>query len=61
MAPRKDAVATVFMYTCGQAPGLVRLWGGILFGGPYIKDKSIVGSIFGSPYFGKLPYIFEGL
>ena len=27
-------------------------WGG----GPYQKDYSILGSILGSPYFGKLPY-----
>ena len=31
---------------------------GYLFGGPYHKDYSIVGSILGSPYFGKLPSIF---
>ena len=29
--------------------------GGTLFGGPNNKDYSIVGSILGSPYFGKLP------
>ena len=29
---------------------------GYLFGGPYNKDYSILGSILGSPYFGKLPY-----
>ena len=28
-----------------------------LFGGPHIKDSSILGSILGSPYFGKLPYL----
>ena len=28
---------------------------GYLFGGPYNKDYSILGSILGSPYFGKLP------
>ena len=27
-----------------------------LFGVPYNKDYSILGSILGSPYFGKLPY-----
>ena len=27
-----------------------------LFGGPHNKDYSILGSILGSPYFGKLPY-----
>ena len=26
------------------------------FGGPHSKDYSILGSILGSPYFGKLPY-----
>ena len=29
---------------------------GTLFRGPYNKDYSILGSILGSPYFGKLPY-----
>ena len=29
---------------------------GYLFGGPYNKDYTILGSILGSPYFGKLPY-----
>ena len=29
---------------------------GYLFGGPYNKDYSILGSILGSPHFGKLPY-----
>ena len=29
---------------------------GALFGGPHNKDYSILGSILGSPYFGKLPY-----
>ena len=29
---------------------------GYLFGGPYNKDYSILVSILGSPYFGKLPY-----
>ena len=27
------------------------------FGGPYHKDYSVLGSILGSPYFGKLPYL----
>ena len=30
---------------------------GYLFGGPNNKDYSILGSILGSPYFGKLPYL----
>ena len=30
---------------------------GYLFGGPHNKDYSILGSILGSSYFGKLPYI----
>ena len=29
---------------------------GPLFRGPHNKDYSILGSILGSPYFGKLPY-----
>ena len=32
---------------------------GYLFGGSYNKDCSALGSILGSPYFGKLPYDFE--
>ena len=37
------------------------IWGfprirGTFFGGPYNKDYSRLGSIFGSPHFGKLPY-----
>ena len=31
--------------------------GGSLIGGPYNKDYSILGSILGSPHFGKLPYV----
>ena len=39
-----------------------QIWGfpkirGTLFGGPYNKDYSVLGSILGSPYLGKLPYI----
>ena len=30
---------------------------GTLFGGPHNKDYSILGSILGFTYFGKLPYI----
>ena len=30
---------------------------GYLFGGPHHKDYYILGSILGSPYFGKLPFI----
>ena len=29
-------------------------------GGPYNQDYSIWGSILGSPYFGKLPYLAPG-
>ena len=29
---------------------------GTLLGGPFNKDYSILGSILGSPYFGKLPF-----
>ena len=29
---------------------------GTFFGGPYSKDYSILGSILGSPYLGKLPF-----
>ena len=31
---------------------------GYLSGGPHNKDYSILGSILGSPYLGKLPYSF---
>ena len=31
---------------------------GTTFGGPNNKDYSILGSLLGSPYFGKLPYQF---
>ena len=34
---------------------------GTLFRGPYNKDYIILGSILGSPYFGKLPHDFQGL
>ena len=32
---------------------------GTLFRGPYNKDYSILGSILGSPYFGKLPSKYD--
>ena len=32
-----------------------------LLGGPYNKDYSLLGSILGSPYFGKLPQTQQGL
>ena len=32
---------------------------GVPFAGPYNKDYSILGSILGSPYFGKLPHELE--
>ena len=40
------------------------IWGfpkirGTIFGSPHNKDYSILGSILGSPYFGKLPYGFH--
>ena len=36
---------------------------GCLLGGPHNKDYSILGSILGSPYLGKLPYHmnYEGI
>ena len=40
-----------FMYIC-KFPKIR----GTLFGGPQNKDYSILGSILGSPSFGKLPY-----
>ena len=43
-----DAGAYIGIY--GVSPN----WG-YLFGGPYNKDCSVLGSILGSPYFGKLP------
>ena len=35
--------------------GVSQKWG-YHFGGPNKKDYGILGSILGSPYFGKLPY-----
>ena len=32
---------------------------GYLFGGPHNEDYSILGSILGSPYFGKLPHLLQ--
>ena len=42
------------------------IWGfpkimGNLCGGPRNKDYSILGSMLGFPYFGKVPYGLEGL
>ena len=41
-----------------------RVWGlgfpkirATFFGGPHIRDYSVLGSILGSPYFGKLPCV----
>ena len=34
---------------------------GYHFGGAYNKDYSILAFIFGSPYFGKLPFWFRDL
>ena len=36
---------------------------GYLSEGPYNRDYSILGSILGSPYFGKIPYrgLYRGL
>ena len=41
------------------------IWGfpkirGTLFGGPHNKDYSILGSIWGFPYLGKLPFYVSG-
>ena len=35
---------------------VVSLHSGCLFRGPNNKDHNIMGSLLGSPYFGKLPY-----
>ena len=32
-------------------------FGGYLLGGPHHKGYSILGSILGFPYFGKLPFV----
>ena len=42
------------------------IWGfpkirGTILGGPYNEDSSILGSILGSPYFGKLPYTYRAM
>ena len=49
-----DSYIDVYIY--------IYIWGfpkinGTLFGSPHNKDYSILGSILGSHYFGKLPYI----
>ena len=38
--------------------GFPKLGASIFLGGPHNKDYSILGSILGSPYFGKLPFEF---
>ena len=43
----------IYMYIHGGFPNL-----GYHFGGPYNEAYSIMGSILGSPYFEKLPYIY---
>ena len=42
--------------TPGVYGSVLKLGVPFLFGGPHNKDYSILGSILGSPYFGKLPY-----
>ena len=44
----------------GGVPIIIKIaiWGFLKLGvGPNNKDHSILGSILGSPYFGKLPYL----
>ena len=31
---------------------------GYHFGGPYTKESNTLGSVLGSPYFGKLSYVY---
>ena len=35
--------------------------GGTLFGGPYNKDPTILGTILGSPIFGNSHMVFKGI
>ena len=42
--------------TCHHSDMGVSQNSGYFFGGPHSKDYSILGSILGSPYFGKQPY-----
>ena len=44
----------------GDDMGVSPIWG-YHFEGPNNKDFSILGSILGSPYFGKLPYSARNL
>ena len=50
LSPERGAV----MSTWNAKWGLPKILG-TFFGGPHNKDYSILGSILGSPYFGKLP------
>ena len=50
---------------CTRSPAfsllILRVYIGVyLFGGPYNKDYSILGSILGYPNFGELPYMQKG-
>ena len=40
----------------GYVRGFAKIWG-TFWGGLHNKDNSILGSILGSPYWGKLPYV----
>ena len=58
-ADLKGSVGTMYGLEngTGNIRGFPKTWGTILylFGGPHNKARSILGSILGSPYFGKLP------
>ena len=53
MDPIQRNTLEVGFFSEAQKGGFPKL--GYPFGGPYNKDYSILGSILGSPYFGKLP------
>ena len=48
-------MACVFTYTYTWGFPKIR---GTFLGGPYSQDYSILGSILGSPFLGKLPHIY---
>ena len=54
------AVASSLAKGCGEDLGVSQNYG-YPFGGPHNKDYSILGSLLGSPYFGKLPFEVRSL
>ena len=60
--PSLQILSTSGRWTFQGERQICNMWGfpkigGTFFGGSHNKDYSILGSILGSPYFGKLPYL----